>query len=320
MSGAILPGLALINNFDANGDLMRGALLRIYQAGTNTPVSAYKDSNLTPGQEHPWPIPADSAARLPMFYLASGDYRVRLASSDGGYVAYDVPILSAVSPSGGSGGGGGSVSAEVLFQTGYLMQYLGSGVKSGFVRLNGRSIGNATSGATERASADVQALFEYLWGEFNDTICPVLGGRGASATADFNANKALTLIDARGRTLFGADGMGASVAGRLTTATFATPDTIGSAGGAEKYTLTQAQLPAASPTLALDAGTLVYDKPTFVNIKPITDTGAPSIPVATGTTPTAVGGAPGGSVGQMGSNAAHPAASPGVIVTIYVKL
>lgn len=319
MSG-ILPGIALINNFDGNGELMRGALLRIYQAGTNTPVTAYKDSALTAGQEHPWPIPADSAARFPMFYLASGDYRVRLSSADGGYIAYDVPIMSAVVPSGGGGGGGGGVSPEVVWQTGYLMQYLGSGVRSGFTRLNGRTIGSSGSSATERANADTQSLYEYLYGEFNDTICPVIGGRGASATADFNANKALTLIDARGRTLFGADGMGASVAGRLTTATFATPDTIGSVGGAEKYTLTQAQLPAAAPTLALDKGTLVYDKPTFANIKPVTDVGAPSVNVATSTTSTAVGGSPGGSVGNMGSGAAHPAASPGVIVTIYVKL
>lgn len=320
MSGAILPGLALVNNFDSNGELMRGALLRLYQAGTNTPVTAYKDSALTPGQEHPWPIPADSAARLPMFYLAAGDYRARLASSDGGYIAYDVPILSAVSPSGGGGGGGGGVSAEVLFQTGYLMQYLGSGVRPGFVRLNGRSIGSTDSSATERANADTRPLYEYLWNEFSNAICPVAGGRGASAAADFNANKAITIIDARGRTLFGADGMGASTAGRLTAATFATPDTIGSTGGAEKYTLTQTQLPAASPTLALNAGSLVYDKPTFTSLRPVTDISAPPINVATGATPANVGGEPGGSVGHMGSGAAHPTASPGVIVTIYVKL
>lgn len=319
MTTGTLPGIALVNRFDANGELMRGALLRIYAAGTNSPITAFKDSALTAGQEHPWPIPADSAAMLPMFYLPSGSYRARLSSADGGYVSFDVPIMDTVGPSAGGGGGGG-VSPEVIFQTGYLMQYLGSGVHSGFARLNGRTIGSSGSSATERANADTQSLYEYLYGEFNDTICPVIGGRGASATADFNANKALTLIDARGRTLFGADGMGASVAGRLTTATFATPDTIGTIGGAEKYTLAQAQLPAASPTLALDAGTLVYDKPTFVNIKPVTDAGAPSIPVATGTTSTAVGGAPGGSVGQMGSGQPHPGVPPGVIVTIYVKL
>jgi hypothetical protein len=39
----------------------------------------------------------------------------------------------------------------------------GTGVLSGFVRCNARTIGSATSGGTERQNADTQALFEYLW-------------------------------------------------------------------------------------------------------------------------------------------------------------
>lgn len=321
----ILPGIALINNFDGNGELMRGALLRLYQAGTNTPVTAFKDSGLTAGQEQPWPIPADSAARLPMFYLADGDYRARLSSSDGGYVAYDIPVLSSIGPSAGGGGGGGGVSPEVVWQTGYLLPFLGSGVRSGFVRLNGRTIGSSGSGATEHASADCQSLYEYLYNEFSDTVCPVIGGRGASATADFNANKPITLIDARGRSLFGADGMGAGRANRLTTATFATADTIGTTGGAEAHTLTQAELPVITPTFT---GT------------PMTAGGA--LPnVAVGSIPQTTGGGsfsfngvnsgvgtgfttdsftPAGAISSFGSGAAHATASPGIIVTIYVKL
>lgn len=331
MSGAILPGLALVNNFDGNGDLMRGALLRLYAAGTNTPVTAFKDSALTSGQEHPWPIPADSAARLPMFYLASGDYRVRLASSDGGYVAYDVPIISAVSPSGGGGGGGGgTVSAEVLFQTGDFKIRLGTGVHSGFARCNGGSIGAASSGATERANADTQALYEYLYGEFSDTICPVVGGRGASATADFTANKPLTLPDGRGRTLFGADGMGTSRANRLTTATFAAADSVGTAGGAESYTLTEAQLPVITPTFDGTQGTINSSATSGKNIltgnivsASVTGGGNP-INVFSGTSE-GIGSiqgtlTPEGSVSSFGSGASHPAASPGLVVTIYVKL
>lgn len=323
MSG-ILPGLALVNNFDNNGELMRGALLRLYQAGTNTPVQAFKDSALTSGQEHPWPIPADSAGRLPMFYLADGVYRARLSSSDGGYVAYDVPVIEAVAPSGGGGGGGGGIASEVLFQTGDLKARLGSGVHSGFVRLNGRTIGNATSGATERANADVQSLFEYLWNEFSDTICPVVGGRGASATADFNAGKQLTLIDGRGRAIFGADSMGASAAGRLTSITFATPNTVGSYGGVEKHTLVGPELPATAPTFTgtpmVATGSLA--EVATGNASTTTPGGGFSVTVVTGkgTSFQTDSFTPAGTIDALGSSQAFGTAPPGVIVTYYVKL
>jgi hypothetical protein len=330
MSG-VLPGIALINNFDPNAELMRGAMLRIYQSGTSIPVTAFKDSALTAGQEHPWPIVADSAARLPIFYLPEGVYRVRLSSDDGGYIAYDVPALEAVSPSGdsGGGGGGGSVSPEVLFRTGYLMMMLGEGVQEGFVRLNGRSIGSSGSGATERANNDTQALYEYLWNEFADSICPVVGGRGASATADFNAGKTLTLIDGRGRTIYGADGMGATRANRLTTKTFATPDTVGTAGGSEAHTLTTGELPVVTPTFTGSGGTVNItngndDLITAGSIGGELAGGAGSgvrglINPARGKS---LSGSftPSGTVSSFGSGESHATAAPGIIVTIYVKL
>jgi len=63
------------------------------------------------------------------------------------------------------------------------MPFYGTGVRSGFVRANGRTIGSATSGATERANADAQALFEYLWN--TDANLAVSTGRGASSNADW---------------------------------------------------------------------------------------------------------------------------------------
>lgn len=324
MSG-ILPGLALVNNFDQNGELMRGALLRLYQAGTNTPAQAYKDSALTSGQEHPWPIPADSAARLPMFYLADGVYRARLSSYDGGFIAYDVPVMQSVAPSGsGGGGGGGTVAPEVLFRTGYLLAMLGSGVLSGYVRLNGRTIGNATSGATERANADTQSLFEYCWNGFDDTICPVVGGRGASATADFNAGKQLTLIDGRGRTFFGADGMGATTAGRLTSATFANPNTVGSVGGAEKHTLIRAELPNFNPAFTGTPMTASGSLSSVAtgNVSTTTPGGNFNITSVTGqgTSYTTNQFTPSGTIDALGSGQAFAHTAPGFIGTWYVKL
>jgi len=321
----ILPGIALVNNFDQNGELMRGAKLYTYLAGTNTPAVTYKDSALTAGQEHPWPIQADSAARLPMFYVATGDYRARLSSSDGGYVAYDVPILTAVEPSGsGGGGGGGGVAPEVLYRTGYLLPMLGSGILTGFVRLNGRTIGSATSGATERAAADTQSLFEYLWNEFDNTICPVIGGRGANATADFNAAKPLTLIDARGRTFFGADGMGTTRANRLTSLTFANGDTVGSTGGDEGHTLIKAELPNVSPTFTgtpMTAGGTLSGVATG-NVSTTTPGGGFGITTVSGlgTSFTTSPFTPAGTISALGSSQKFGTASPGFIGTWYLKL
>lgn len=72
---------------------------------------------------------------------------------------------------------------------------------SGWVRLNGGTIGGASSGATERANADTQALFELLWSEYANTELAIQDSagaasvRGASATADFTANKRIPLED-----------------------------------------------------------------------------------------------------------------------------
>lgn len=71
----------------------------------------------------------------------------------------------------------------------------------GWLLCNGTTIGNAASGATARANADTQELYTLLWTNISDTYCPVSSGRGASASADFSANKTLTLPDARQKVL-----------------------------------------------------------------------------------------------------------------------
>jgi hypothetical protein len=111
-------------------------------------------------------------------------------------------------------------------QTGHMEMFYGTGILTGFVRCNGRTIGSAVSGATERSNADTSALFSYLWGA--DANLAVSGGRGASAAADFAANKTLTLPDCRGRTIAGLADMGNSAASWLTSTYFgATPTTLG---------------------------------------------------------------------------------------------
>ena len=75
---------------------------------------------------------------------------------------------------------------------------------AGWLKLNGQTIGNAASGATSRANADTVNLFTALWDNVANTELPIQNSagaastRGASAAADFAANKRLPLPDERG--------------------------------------------------------------------------------------------------------------------------
>ena len=116
------------------------------------------------------------------------------------------PLVLALGASSGSALSGG-VDPNAILQTGFVMWLDINEPLAGWVRDNGRTIGSATSGATERANADCQPLFLFLWSKFADTICPVLGGRGLTAAADWAANKKITLPDKRGTIPGGLDDM-----------------------------------------------------------------------------------------------------------------
>lgn len=153
---------------------------------------------------------------------------------------------------------GGSEIAEIsprgstFIPTGVMMPYIATAAPTGWVRANGRTIGSASSGAVERANADTESLYTILWNSYSDSVCPVTGGRGASASADFAANKPIGLPDLRGRSFFGLDGMGNTAASRLGSV-ITSSTTNGASGGAETVTLAEANLPAhthAAGTLA----------------------------------------------------------------------
>jgi hypothetical protein len=72
--------------------------------------------------------------------------------------------------------------------------------KAGWIRVNDNTktrIGDASSGATSsiRANADCEQLFKLYWNGRSDTDCPVIGGRGATADADWLAHKQITIPD-----------------------------------------------------------------------------------------------------------------------------
>jgi len=234
MAGSI--SLSLSQQFNELGKPLAGGLLYFYAAGTTTPQDAFKDSNLT--LQHPNPITLDSAGRVPAFYLADGNIKIRLTDA-AGVTQIAADNLLVIGPSSGSGSGD-TVDATTILATGDIKVRYGTGAVTGFVRLNGRTIGSATSGASELANASAQELFEFLWTA--DPNLAVSTGRGANANADWVANKQLTLPDFRGRAIAGLDDMGNSAAGRLTATYFgATATTLGAVGGSESHTLTKAQ-------------------------------------------------------------------------------
>lgn len=89
-----------------------------------------------------------------------------------------------------------------MYEAGDLKYRTSSTVTRGrWLLLDGKTIGDASSSATGRANADTETLFTLLWTNCANAECPVSGGRGASAAADFAAHKTLTLPDARGLAL-----------------------------------------------------------------------------------------------------------------------
>ena len=254
MSGMI--PLSMSQNVDINGQPLAGALLYIFQVGTvATPQNSYQDFGLT--LVNPNPLQADQNGRFPAFYLADGQVHVRLTDSTG-VVVFDYPDLQVLGPSsGGGGGGGGSVDPTSIAATGDMKFRPTAETLTGWVKANGQTIGSASSGATQRANADTQNLFVYLWSNFSNAKCAVSGGRGASALADFQANKTIQLLDWRSRSPCGLDDMGASAAGRLLAANVTSgagdgPTTPGATGGEANHTLLLAEAPTGQITMSAE--------------------------------------------------------------------
>ena len=107
----------------------------------------------------------------------------------------------------------------LIGRTGEVFLYMGTSPPTGALKMNGGTVGSALSGSTN-ASADYEALFSLIWA-LNATEFPILdssGGastRGASAAADFAANKRLPLADMRGEFGRGWDDSRAVDSGRV---------------------------------------------------------------------------------------------------------
>ncbi len=228
-----------------------GAKAFFFQGGTTSPLTVFRDAGES--SAHPNPVVADANGRWPdvfVPYVVSYDFQVK--SKDDVQITFTLAVpnpnpvdLTVVIP------------AEERVQTGMIHAEMVNTTKPGYVRLNGRTIGNASSGATERATglnntnSDTFNLFAYLYNNLPDSIATVSGGRTVSgAISDFNANKNIVLPSVRGAALFGLDDMGNTAANAFTGLTFTTGSAIipGSAIGANSVTLSVGQMPAHNHT------------------------------------------------------------------------
>lgn len=229
------------------GEPASGALAYFFQGGTTTPLTVYQDAAESTPHEHP--VEADGNGQWPLIFIPfTTSYDVKVTTSGGTQLYYHVEIPNPDPVE----AAGDTVDDSELIQTGDIIFSPKTGTRTGFVRCNGRTIGSASSGATERANADTSDLYSFLYDNFSDSICAVSGGRGSNAASDFAANKALTLLDGRSGVLRGVSDMGNTSDGLLASATFTngSATTGGSWCGANTHTLTEAQLPSHTHTFS----------------------------------------------------------------------
>lgn len=190
-----------------------GAKIYVYDAGTSNPREAFKDGSDTP-EAWTQPILSDANGCIPEIWIeGSTAYRIRVTTAAGVQIRDidNIPGETATDT------GAGVADAGYDLTTGDILFRFDAAEKSGFVKLNGKSLGSGTSGA-DNSSDGNQALYILLYNN-----CPnltVATGRGASALADFQSGKPLSLPDARGRAPFGLDTMGNSAASVISGVTF----------------------------------------------------------------------------------------------------
>ena len=177
------------------------------------------------------------------------------------------------------------------FSTGDVKLTFKVAADAGWVMMNDGTIGSASSGATTRANADCQNLITLLWNDVSNGYCPVSGGRGASAAADWAANKTIQLPLALGRALAVA-GAGSGL----------TSYALGQTTGENTHTLTQAEMPGHSHSVGNQSSLTV-------------DTGA-----WCGITQGTAAASGGGSTGSAGSGGAHNNMQPTSFLNVMIKL
>lgn len=318
-SGSLVPWI------DANGNPFAGAKLFMFDAETTTPRTVYRDGGQNEVHDHP--VVADGAGRFPAVFLQSGDFRERMETSDG-QVIHDVDLITAPNGEAPIPPDAGDTDPKLLFATGMIVARHGTGALSGWVRVNARTIGSASSGASERANDDCEALFLFLWDQ--DSTLAVSGGRGANAASDWATNKNIALPDYRSRALVGLAGMG-NTALTILADTWVdgseTASSLGATAGVDDVAITIAQLPVHSHGGTTGAAGAHHHNTELsrrggssgglgLGIGWSThDVVYPDQAKATDTEP-----AHSHTIANQGSGAAHNNMQPSVLITFYIKL
>lgn len=301
--------------YDENGKPMVGARAFFYAAGTTTPIDVYQSFDLGDINKLPNPLITDGYGRWPSVYFdeADGFYRTRVTTA-GGVVVYDVDGIPIIGPAGGGGGSVTPVDPDSVFKTGDIKSRYGEGFIAGWVRGNGRTVGSATSGASERANNDTQPLFEFLWNA--DPNLVVVGGRGANSAADWAANKPITLPDFRGRIAVGHDVMGNIAANVVPDA-----NTLGKAIGEGVHTLTTGEMPSHGHTGTTNPDGLHFHSETGGPI-PAGGAGGNGLIGVDGNSFTGSSGLHQHlfTTNPAGGGAGHNNVQPSIVTTIYVRL
>lgn len=237
---AILWERSIVPWLGETGAPYSGAKVYFFDDGTTTPMITYTDPSLSIPHDHP--VVANSAGMFPAIFLEEQVvYKFRVTDADDVLISEVDGVSSPTTtppeiPD-------SDTPVEKIFQTGDLKMAWRVDAPTGWVRMNGRTIGAAASGAAERANTDCEDLFIFLWNK--DSNLAVSGGRGATANGDWAANKTIALPDPRGSALVILDSFGNSAAGRVTDAILgADSDTLGTRGGSQTHTLVTGEIPA----------------------------------------------------------------------------
>lgn len=244
--------------------------------------------------------------------------RVAYNQADGAYRLTSLPIgITAVTQAAGNNSTAIATTAFVAtalgtagFQTGDVKIAYRTTEPAGWLFMNGKTIGNAASGATARANADAEALFTHCWNEEpTNTILVIQTSsgapttRGASAAADFAANKRMPLPDPEGCAFAVADNMGGGPTARLgfgANGGFSGAATLGRVGGEKNHQLTVVEMPSHTHVPILSPNGL----------------GSSGDPAASG------GGGPivGNATTSAGGDVAHNNVQPTFVINAFIKL
>lgn len=133
-------------------------------------------------------------------------------------------------------------------------------IPPGFLPGNGQTLGTTASAATY-ADASFIFLYAYFWNGFSDARCPVSGGRGANAFADFAAGKPIQMLDMQCTAVAGVDQIsGAPPTNRFTGVpiVYGAYTTPGSVIGENVHNLVGPELPIVIPTFTGNAVTPIF--------------------------------------------------------------